>query len=138
MNNDKPQQVDVTARLNALVDDLADLAADLHLEGKLSPRPPLEATDSKPRKARRTKTRLGASIAAPVSAAGAGSLARADAVASTAEPERTRLLVLISAWWTLGQMTNTGVSFQDFIQAAVSNDPRAKSLWDDSRSGSTS
>ncbi len=28
-------------------------------------------------------------------------------------------------------MTNTGCSFEEFIQAAVSNEPHAKSLWDE-------
>jgi hypothetical protein len=129
MNRGKKDQTDATEKLNAFVDDLADLAADLHLEGKLKPRPPADAAGSPAQRVRRSKTAT--SSKAGTLATRAASVARADAIASAAEPERTRLLVLISAWWTLAQMTNTGVSFEEFIAAAVSKEPRARPLWDD-------
>ncbi len=131
MKNDKPKQADVTARLNALVDDLADLAADLDAQGQLRPQLPSGAAGSTPARARRSRATKATPSAATSSAARAASMNRAEAIASTAEPERTRLYVLISAWWTRGQMSNTGLSFEDFIAAAVSNEPRAKPLWDD-------
>ena len=129
MKNKRPQQADETERLNAFVDDLADLAADLHVAGKLQPRPSPTATDSTPRTVRRTKTV--APRKAPVTASGAAAAVRADAVVSAPHPERTRLLVLISAWWTIGQMELTGVSFDALIRAAVGHEPRAKALWDE-------
>jgi hypothetical protein len=53
-------------------------------------------------------------------------------VAST-EVDRARLLVLASAWWTLGQMESTGVSFEEFLELANSTEAprtdRARSLW---------
>ena len=49
------------------------------------------------------------------------------------EVDRARLLVLASAWWTLGQMESTGVSFSEFLELASSAQPpnteRARALW---------
>ena len=43
------------------------------------------------------------------------------------------LLVLASAWWTLGQMESTGISFSEFLDLAQSSRPpdteRARALW---------
>lgn len=124
MKDEKPQE---TENLNAFVDDLADLAADLCLSGKLQPHP--APTPAPSPKERRSKTP--ASTKAAVSATRAAAAARTETIASATQPERTRLLVLVSAWWTLGQMENTGVSFDEFIQAAVAKEPRTTPLWDE-------
>lgn len=47
------------------------------------------------------------------------------------QPERTRLLVLISAWWTIAEMERTGLSFDAFLEAALSGENRASALWDE-------
>lgn len=62
---DKPLSPDETSRLNAFVDDLADLAADLYLEGDLMLRQVRTQASSKPLKGSRSK-------AAPTDPGGSG------------------------------------------------------------------
>lgn len=47
------------------------------------------------------------------------------------QPDRTRFLVLASAWWTLAQMEDSGLSFHDFVRAAVGNDDKSRILGDE-------
>lgn len=41
--------------------------------------------------------------------------AKVAAIAHAPEPLRTRLLVLLSAWWTLAQMENTGTTLDELV-----------------------
>lgn len=52
-------------------------------------------------------------------------------IVAAVQPERTRMLVLISAWWTVSLMENTGISFDEFLAAARAGEKRAKPLWDE-------
>lgn len=44
--------------------------------------------------------------------------------------ERTKLLVVVSAWWTLAQMERSGLSFDAFLSLASREPKRAEALWD--------
>ena len=53
-------------------------------------------------------------------------------VVGVEQPRRTRLLLLIAAWWTLAQMENTGSTFDDFLAAAIKGDGQLTfRLWDE-------
>lgn len=54
-----------------------------------------------------------------------------EALLNAQQPERTRLLVLASAWWTLAQMETTGLSFKEFLDLALRSPEKGASLWDE-------